>query len=124
MPSLNRYFDPSDLSNRWSAPVNMGAAINTKGDDVFPFSAKGKLYFSSNGHPGMGGLDVFVSLKGIVKNIGHPINSGADDFSFSIKNNVGYFASNSSGGFGHDDLYTFSYTPVVSKLSISIKSNE
>jgi len=91
---------------------NMGKDINTTGNDLFPFiSEAGNLYFSSDGHPSIGGLDVFeaVRAKGqiTIKNMGVPINSKADDFSFVLdkKDENGFLASNREGGKGDDDIY-------------------
>ncbi len=98
----------------WGTPVNLGDEINTEGDEMFPFEdAQGKLYFSSNGHLGLGGLDVYVAEKQHgkyqVKNMGYPLNSSYDDFSiFMEKDGVhGYFSSNRVGGKGDDDIYRF-----------------
>ncbi|NKI30703.1 OmpA family protein [Croceivirga thetidis] len=95
-------------------PENLGPKVNTEGRETFPFiDANGLLYFSSDGRPGLGGLDVFVAnIKGAnaeVQNLGKPVNSPSDDFSFIInpKTNSGYFASNRSGGKGDDDIYAF-----------------
>lgn len=96
-------------------PVSLGAGINTEGRETFPFvSADNKLYFASDGHIGLGGLDVFVAdIKedsfGEVYNLGRPVNSPQDDFTFVInsKTGVGYFASNREGGVGNDDIYSF-----------------
>lgn len=87
-------------------PQNLGAGINTEGKEVFPFIGDdGTLYFSSDGHLGLGGLDVFKARKtgsgfGAVENLGMPINSSADDFSFSINDitQQGFVASNREGG--------------------------
>lgn len=98
----------------WSKPVNLGPEVNSGGDEVFPFiTAKGDLYFASNGHLGIGGLDVFRSKKikgGGFKspsNLGFPINSEMDDFGFILDVNEedGYFTSNRKGGAGRDDIY-------------------
>ncbi|GGZ47913.1 OmpA family protein [Mesonia mobilis] len=95
-------------------PQNLGDNINTEGRENFPFiSQNNELYFSSNGHIGLGGLDIFVSVikddgeYGEVFNLGRPINSSKDDFSFIINNELkkGYFASNRDGGKGEDDIY-------------------
>ncbi|WP_304136938.1 OmpA family protein [Mesonia mobilis] len=95
-------------------PQNLGDNINTEGRENFPFiSQNNELYFSSNGHIGLGGLDIFVSVikddgeYGEVFNLGRPVNSSKDDFSFIINNELkkGYFASNRDGGKGEDDIY-------------------
>jgi peptidoglycan-associated lipoprotein len=108
----------------WSSPQNLGIDINTKGDEMFPwFDEKGNLYFASNGLPGMGGLDVFKSIRTkkswkSPENLKSPINSGADDFGYIIEKykptdvndeilKSGYFSSNRKGGKGGDDIYSF-----------------
>ena len=107
---------------------NMGALFNTEGQEMFPWiNNKGELFFASNGHIGMGGLDVFVmSLTkngGYDKliNVGIPINSQNDDFAFTMNNdNVsGYFSSNRIGGKGDDDIYSYVLTkPFQKKLVV------
>jgi len=101
---------------RWSLPVNLGPAINTPKDEMFPFIRDDQtIYFSSNGHVGMGGLDVFKSTKdelglfSSVVNMKYPINSSADDFSVIIEKDFerGYLTSNRDGGKGGDDIYQF-----------------
>lgn len=97
-------------------PKNLGPKINTEGKETFPFiSESGTLYFSSDGHPGLGGLDLFsVDLEnnGIVTNMGRPLNSKDDDFSLIIDetSQSGFFASNRYGGNGGDDIYRFEDT--------------
>lgn len=100
----------------WSAPVNLGASINTKGNEMFPFvDEKGNLYFSSEGLPGLGELDIFftqldgVTQKGRVINLGAPINSSKDDFGIITDGlrQSGYFSSNRKRGGNDDDIYKF-----------------
>jgi len=98
-----------------STPENLGPEINTPGNEVFPFIAdNGTLYFSSDGLQGLGGLDIFFALPvedsfSYPFNMGYPINTSADDFSFYLTNNMltGYLASNRKGGKGEDDIYAF-----------------
>lgn len=100
----------------YSKPVNLGDKINTEGKESFPYIDENNvLYFSSNGHVGLGGLDIFVVVQkkdgtfGEVFNLGRPINSSKDDFNFYINNKtgLGLFASNRDGGLGEDDIYSF-----------------
>lgn len=98
---------------RWSTPENLGADINTPGDEISPFiGADGTFYFSSDWLPGFGGLDVFAaSFKKnkytSPKNLGIPINSSYDDYSFVMRPDtaIAYFISNRSSGKGLDDVY-------------------
>jgi outer membrane protein OmpA-like peptidoglycan-associated protein len=91
----------------------MGPDINTHGNEMFPYSSiDGSLYFSSDGHPGFGGLDLFRAErregKLAVENMGSPINSNDDDFGlFLFSPTKGFFTSNREGGNGDDDIYTF-----------------
>ena len=100
------------------APENLGKPINTAGDEMFPtFRPNGDLYFSSNGHPGMGGLDVYfvsVSDNRHIQHPGFPLNSHADDFgmTFEGKRNQGFFCSNRGDNRGNDHIYSF-YNPEV-----------
>lgn len=105
----------------FGTPENLGKTINTEGRETFPnVSDENKLYFATDGHQGLGGLDIFVSkidTNGNIsepKNIGEPINSKNDDFAFLLdsKNNSGYFTSNRDGGKGFDDIYKFGVIPV------------
>lgn len=105
----------------YGIPENLGKAINTEGKETFPFvAADNELYFSSDGHPGLGGLDIFVSkINGNTfsnpKNIGAPVNGQMDDFTFIIdtKTRIGYFSSNRVGGKGYDDIYKFKQEKIV-----------
>lgn len=100
----------------YGTPQNLGNAINTEVRETFPFvSSEEVLYFSSDGHPGLGGLDVFATkiakekFTGRVVNVGEPVNGKMDDFTFIFNEDSkkGYFASNRSDGLGSDDIYKF-----------------
>jgi len=100
----------------FGTPENLGLPINTEARETFPFvSSENILYFSSDGHPGLGGLDIFgIKIKNggftrSVLNVGEPVNSKWDDFSYIINedNKRGYFASNRAEGMGADDIYGF-----------------
>ncbi|GAB4036589.1 OmpA family protein [Spirosoma jeollabukense] len=110
---IDLYRTSIDASGRFSRPVNMGRDINTPGDEMFPYVApNAKLYFASDGHPGLGKLDIFVATRsgGVtrVENMGQPINSPADDFGLIYTGDAnGFMASNRAGGKGDDDIYFF-----------------
>ena len=100
----------------FSEPVNLGPEINTEGRETFPFVTNdNQLYFASDGHPGLGGLDIFTSKVndngsfGEVENDGAEVNSPKDDFSYyrDSETNKGFFTSNRDGGLGSDDVYRF-----------------
>ena len=94
---------------------NLGAPINTPGDEMFPtFRPNGDLYFSSNGHPGFGGLDIFVAKGEKIEHLGWPLNSQGDDFgmTFEGKKNQGYFCSSRGDLRGNDHIYSF-YNPEI-----------
>ena len=106
----------------YGTPMNLGNVINTEGRETFPMvTSEGELYFASDGHPGLGGLDIFVSKAekdGSYKevlNVGEPLNSSHDDFGFLIneKTRLGYFTSNRDGGQGGDDIYKFKETKKI-----------
>ncbi|MGI0108257.1 OmpA family protein [Salinimicrobium sp. WS361] len=95
-------------------PVNLGRSVNTIGRETFPFlSDQNHLYFSSDGHYGLGGLDIFYwdprdGLTAYPINLGAPLNSPTDDFAFVVDSaKSGYFSSNRPGGKGFDDIYGF-----------------
>jgi outer membrane protein OmpA-like peptidoglycan-associated protein/tetratricopeptide (TPR) repeat protein len=101
----------------WDKPINLGFDINTSGDEVFPVvKHDGTLYFSSNGLPGFGDLDIFSAkqIEGrwlLNRNEGLHVNSKSDDFGITFLNDtVGYFSSNREGGKGEDDIYSFKFT--------------
>jgi outer membrane protein OmpA-like peptidoglycan-associated protein len=109
----------------YGKPVNLGSTINTEGRETFPFiSAENELYLASDGHPGLGGLDVYVSPiqgkdtgYGELVNLGEPLNSSKDDFAFLINTDTreGYVTSNREGGKGSDDIYSFRETKKLVK---------
>ncbi len=112
------------VDDQFSDPVNLGPDINTKGDEVFPFSFDDKhLFYSSNGREGLGKMDVYLAEHKIEKRwesfvLGKNINSDKDDFSFGLNAslNLAYFASDRAGGKGQDDLYAFPFKPALSGL--------
>lgn len=108
----------------WKNTVNLGQDINTAGNELFPTFYEGNLFLSSNGHPGIGGLDIYRLVRGvngepILKNMGYPVNSAKDDFAFSIKGTKGFFSTNRNGS---DDILAFdfkqSFVKLVGKLLI------
>ncbi len=110
------------LKERQGSLVNLGPDINTEGNDDFPYvRSDGSLYFSSDGHPGMGGLDIFratavgdpADLRWKVENMGFPLNSAGDDFGITFgKGEDGFFSSNRGDARGFDHIYSFEYDPV------------
>jgi peptidoglycan-associated lipoprotein len=115
---------------KWSNPVNLGSPVNTPGDEVFPYMhADGTLYFSSDGHIGMGGLDIFKAVKSEsgqwqVDNMKYPINSAADDFGivFEKDQESGFFSSSRKGKTS-DDIFAFMLPPLKFSL-IGVVKNE
>jgi outer membrane protein OmpA-like peptidoglycan-associated protein len=112
-------------------PINLGDKINTQARETFPFiSNNNELYFASDGHPGLGGLDVFIAqlnengTHGKIKNVGEPVNSNFDDFGFIIdtNSNIGFFSSNrENDNLGYDDIYRFTETiPMPKELQQSL----
>lgn len=119
------YVTYSKRGKTWGDPINLGPTINTEGDEMFPFIHEdGTLYFSSNEHVGLGGVDIFYT-KGsgtdwsTPVNMKSPINSGGDDFAITLSQDKesGYFSSNRDGGRGQDDIYRFHMTPLIFTLS-------
>lgn len=113
----------------YGEPVNLGKKINTEGSEMFPYiSSKNIMYFASNGHPGLGMMDIFASQMdgndfGSVRNVGAPINSGNDDFSYTVdeESQKGFFASNRSGGAGSDDIYSFEQIVPICDVDLAVQ---
>lgn len=111
----------------WGKPQNLGADINTSENEAFPYIHQdGTLYFASNGHPGMGGYDIFVARTNgngyKVENMGYPMNSSSDDFgiTYLAGKETGYFTSRRPGGKGGDDVYMFHLPPIAINISGAI----
>ncbi len=124
---------------KWGKPVNLGGEVNTSGDEMYPFLREdGKLFFASDGHQGMGGLDNFSAQMtgnedeekfewGSVENLKHPLNSSADDFGIIYEGadeKKGYFSSNRKGGRGKDDIYSFKVPPLKFTLMVHAMNKE
>ncbi|NNC83081.1 MAG: OmpA family protein [Flavobacteriales bacterium] len=108
---MDLYYSVKTISG-WSSPINLGEVVNTAGNEVFPRLIDGQLYFSSNGHPGYGGLDIFVVTDDMhredLRNLYAPINSPFDDFGYlRTGESSGYFSSNRPGSAGGDDIFMY-----------------
>lgn len=113
-------------AKEWGKPVNAGNKVNTDEDELYPFiTSDGTLYYSSKGHIGMGGLDVFMSKQtnGVFEesvNLKYPVNSSNDDFAFildELTGDRGFLSSDRDGGKGGDDIYSWSLPPLVFTVS-------
>jgi len=117
-------------SEAFGKPVNVGKPVNTPGDEVFPFVRKnGTLYFASNGHVRIGGLDIFkfeIDKAGNKKvvNLKSPINSSKDDFGIIIQNKkeIGFFSSTRDNGKGSDDIFAFNLPPIIYTITGIVKN--
>ena len=121
----------ASTADEFKKPLNLGLVVNTPGDEQFPFLRNDTtLYFASNGHPGMGGLDIFkTTLRDKVwtkpVNLEVPVNSSGDDFAmvFQPGTDEGFFTSNRRGGRGGDDIYHFINPPLIFTLQGTIKDD-
>ncbi len=120
----------SNSGDNWGKPENLGPDINTPNDEMFPYvHPDGTLYFSSNGHIGMGGLDIFKAKnengRWTIENMGYPINSPADDFgiTFQVETERGFFSSSRTTR-GDDDIFAFSLPPLVFNLTGVVKDEK
>ncbi len=120
----------NSVNEEFGRPVNLGSVINTKGNELFPYMREdGVLFFASDGHPGLGGLDIFYSERIGDKwsepvNMGVPINSPGDDFAIVFKSNEkkGYFSSNRAGRRG-DEIYSFILPPLEFALKGTVRDD-
>lgn len=113
---------------QWTAPANLGPVINTEGNEIFPYlSANNRLYFASNGHLGLGGLDIFYATAqqdmnawNLPVNLGAPVNSTHDDFAITFGRDLswGFFTSDREGGVGRDDVYGFQKSAVSMEILV------
>lgn len=118
-----------DANGAFSEPKNLGGTINTESKEMFPYATENTLYFSSDRPMGFGGLDVYKSNGtddnfSVGVNLGEPINSNRDDFSYIVdaSGERGYFASNRKGGKGDDDIYSFTSIPNFNSIVGSVSS--
>ena len=124
-----------DASGAWGTPVNMGDKVNTKGNELFPsITEENILYFASNGHEGLGGLDIYeTKIKedkaGKIYNMGKPVNSEHDDFAYNLNadGKKGFLSSNRKTGGMNDDIYTVDVLKKVARgktVNFIIKNKE
>ena len=127
------YITYNKKMKEWSKPTNLGAEINTIGDEMFPYIREnGELYFASTGHKGMGGLDIFkaattgINQWGGVENLQSPMNSEANDFGiiFDGAKERGFFTTDREGGRGGDDIWSFKLPALMFELDGSVKNVE
>lgn len=134
MGQFDIYSAPINDDGTVGEPTNLGQKLNTEGQEMFPFvSSDNTLYFSSDGHLGLGGMDVFFAKLvdgkvGPIRNVGIPVNGNADDFAFSIDNESGegFVSSNREGGAGSDDVYAVKVLqPICDVLvTVTVKDSE
>jgi hypothetical protein len=107
--------------------------VNTEGHEIFPYVAPdGRLYFASDGHVGLGGLDIFYTtvkegnVWSMPENLGYPMNTVSDDFSivFNEEGTCGFLASDREGGVGHDDIYSFKKTALSVEVLVFDEKTE
>ncbi|MBB3700515.1 PD40 domain-containing protein [Flammeovirga yaeyamensis] len=129
---IDIYRSKRNVNGTWGKPRNMGPKINSRGNDMFPFiAANGKMYFASDGHPGLGGLDIFEATRKNnrinIKNMGRPFNSSGDDFGLVfLEKRFGAFTSNrhEEKGTSKDHIYFFSdKTPILKPVNYFLAGN-
>ena len=134
MGQFDLYMAPINGDGSVGEATNLGQKVNTEGQEMFPFvSSDNTLYFSSDGHLGLGGMDVFFAKLvdgkvGPVRNIGIPVNGNADDFAFSINDATGegFVSSNREGGAGSDDVYAVKVLQPICDVmaTVTVKDSE
>lgn len=134
MGQFDLYMAPINGDGSVGEATNLGQKVNTEGQEMFPFvSSDNTLYFSSDGHLGLGGMDVFFAKLvdgkvGPVRNIGIPVNGNADDFAFSINDATGegFVSSNREGGAGSDDVYAVKVLQPICDVmaTLTVKDSE
>ncbi len=126
------YYVETNNGQIMSRPINLGAKINTPGNEIAPYIHEGSLYYASDIFYGFGGMDIYKTNIQVDKsfsipiNLGDGINSKSDDFGFIVKNDkannlIGYFSSNRAGGKGKDDIYKFSVSNQIGLKTFAIK---
>ncbi|MCS6824018.1 MAG: LysM peptidoglycan-binding domain-containing protein [Cytophagaceae bacterium] len=127
------WYSTCNGDDNWGTPINLGDKINTLFRDVSPryYAEQKVLFFSSDGHSGLGGLDIFMTKEedgfSEIINVGAPINSNRDDFYFTLGEKRGYLTSNREGGYGGDDIYYFkihSRNSIVNKIEDSTATED
>jgi outer membrane protein OmpA-like peptidoglycan-associated protein/tetratricopeptide (TPR) repeat protein len=128
MGQFDIYSAPINDDGSVGEATNLGQKLNTEGQEMFPYvSSDNTLYFSSDGHLGLGGMDVFFAKLvdgkvGPIRNVGIPVNGNADDFAFSINNETGegFVSSNREGGFGSDDVYAVKVLQPICDVLVTV----
>lgn len=123
---MDLYFVNKTEDGKWGSPINAGNKVNTNANELFPTFSEGNLYLSSEGHDGIGGLDIFkLKMKnGVIEdvlNAGYPLNSSYDDMSFSKMGEKGYLVTNR---YGSDDILSFDFKEVYILLSGNVKISD
>jgi outer membrane protein OmpA-like peptidoglycan-associated protein/tetratricopeptide (TPR) repeat protein len=120
---MDLYYCKKDAGGAWGSPINLGEKVNTKGNELFPSITEDNiLYFASNGHEGLGGLDIYETKirddkAGKVYNMGKPVNSEHDDFAYNLNadGKKGFLSSNRKNGGMNDDIYNVDVLRKVSR---------